>query len=388
MLVRKRSRIFIISTFIFTIFIITLITSTIQLPKQDTYYVQSHKNRLQNLSAKDFKSSATINAVGDILIHSLVYNQAKTANGFDFKPMFSEVKPLLNNADITVANQETMIGGQAIGLSTYPSFNSPFEVVDALQDAGVDLVTIANNHTIDRGEKAIQNAISHYNKIGMLYTGSYQSPEDQKVIRTINKNGITFSFLAYTYGTNGIPIPKDKPYLVNLIDVKNIEQDIKIAKEKSDVIVVSLHFGNEYQRMPSDEQKQLAKNVINLGADIILGSHPHVLQPMEWIQADDGRKGFVIYSLGNFLSGQKSIYREIGGILTLTVNKEVVNGQTKIELVNPEFQSTYVSRSHHYKIVPLSKASQFGLTDASKMINDIHQHMFKLLPNTNVAQAN
>lgn len=385
----KRTRIFGYSTLVLTIILLALVyIDRVTTSENEVYTSQSHSARQQNLTPKDFESSATITAVGDILIHSLVYNSAKTSNGYDFKPMFSEVKPMLETADITVANQETMIGGEKIGLSTYPSFNSPFEVGDALKDSGVDIVTIANNHTIDRGEKAIQNAISHYNKIGLLYTGAYKSPEDQTVIRTIKKNGITFSFLAYTYGTNGIPVPKDKPYLVNLIDLKRIENDIKLAKEKSDVVVVSLHFGNEYQRMPNDEQKHIAQTVINQGADIILGHHPHVLQPMEWIEAKDGRKGFVVYSLGNFLSSQKSIYREIGGILTLTVNKEIENGKTKIEVENPTFQSTYVSRSHRFKIVPLDKASQFGLTNAPSMLNDINQHMYKLLTETKVAQAN
>lgn len=385
----KRIKIIGYSTLILTIILLAVVfIDPFNTPENEVHTIQSHSARQQNLTPKDFESSATITAVGDILIHSLVYNSAKTSNGYDFKPMFSEVKPMLETADITVANQETMIGGEKIGLSTYPSFNSPFEVGDALKDSGVDIVTIANNHTIDRGEIAIQNAISHYNKIGLQYTGAYKSPEDQTVIRTIKKNGITFSFLAYTYGTNGIPVPKDKPYLVNLIDLKRIQNDIKLAKEKSDVVVVSLHFGNEYQRMPSDEQKHIAQTVINQGADIILGHHPHVLQPMEWIEAKDGRKGFVVYSLGNFLSSQKSIYREIGGILTLTVNKEIENGNTKIEVENPTFQSTYVSRSHRFKIVPLDKASQFGLTNAPSMLNDINQHMYKLLPETKVAQAN
>ncbi|MBM6618846.1 CapA family protein [Bacillus suaedaesalsae] len=385
----KRTRLFGYSTLILTIILFGIVfIDQVNTTDHEVYTVKSHSKRTENLSAKDFKSSATLTAVGDILIHSLVYNAAKTSNGYDFKPMFSDVKPMLETADITVANQETMIGGHEIGLSTYPSFNSPFEVGDALKDTGVDIVTIANNHTIDRGEKAIQNAINHYNKIGLPYTGAYSSPEDQTVIRTIKKNGITFSFLAYTYGTNGIPVPKDKPYLVNLIDLKIIEKDIKLAKEQSDVVVVSLHFGNEYQRMPSDEQRNIAKTVIGQGADIILGHHPHVLQPMEWIEAEDGHKGFVIYSLGNFLSSQKSIYREIGGILTLTVNKEIQDGATKIEVENPTFQSTYVSRSHRFKIVPLDKASQFGLANAPKMFTDINDHMYKLLPNTKVAQAN
>jgi poly-gamma-glutamate capsule biosynthesis protein CapA/YwtB (metallophosphatase superfamily) len=387
--VKKRTLFIGISTSLLFIFVtVYLLPFNSQPSTNENYSMKPHTLRQENITSKSFKSSATLTAVGDILIHSLVYNSAKTGNGYDFSPMFLEVKPYLEAADITIANQETMIGGQALGLSTYPRFNSPFEVATALKDTGVDIVSIANNHTFDRGEEAILNAIDFYNKSELLYTGAYSSPEDQNTIRTIQRNGITFSFLAYTYGTNGIPVPKDKQYMVNLLDVTKITQDVKLAKDKSDVVVVSLHFGNEYQRMPSEEQRQIVKEVINQGADIILGHHPHVLQPMEWIDADDGRKGFVIYSLGNFLSGQKSIYREIGGILTLTVHKEINGGKTKINITEPTFQSTYVSKAHRYKIVPLDHASKFGLSDAPSLLNDINLHMHQLLPETKVAPAN
>jgi poly-gamma-glutamate capsule biosynthesis protein CapA/YwtB (metallophosphatase superfamily) len=351
------------------------------------YPIQEHTLKKHSIAAKDFKSSATLTAVGDILIHGLVYNAAKTKNGYDFTPMFSKVKPYLESADLTIANQETMIGGQEMGLSTYPRFNSPYELASALQDSGVDIVSIANNHSIDRGEQAILNATAFYNKIGLPYTGAYHSEEDSQTIRTIKRNGITFSFLAYTYGTNGIPVPKGKPYLVNLLDLSKISNEIKLAKQLSDVVVVSLHFGNEYQRMPSDEQKQIAKDVVNFGADIILGHHPHVLQPMEWIETENGNKGFVAYSLGNFLSSQKSIYREIGGILTLTVHKEVSNGETRITVDQPTFLSTYVSRAHRYKVVPLEEASQYGLTGAATIHQEITQHMDQFLSEKQVAQA-
>lgn len=349
--------------------------------------IQAHELKNQDLSPKDFKSSATLTAIGDILIHSLVYNAAKKNDSYDFTPMFSEVKPYLESSDLTFANQETMIGGKEMGLSTYPLFNSPFELADTLKDTGIDIVSISNNHTLDRGEQAVLNATNYYNKIGLQYTGAYASEEDSKVIRTVKRNGITFSFLAYTYGTNGIPIPKDKPYIVNLIDLPKMTNDIKLAKEISDVVVVSLHFGNEYQRMPSEEQIQIAKHVVGAGADLILGHHPHVLQPMEWVEADNGRKGFVVYSLGNFLSSQKSIYREIGGIFSVAVHKEVTNGETTITLDNPSFMSTYVSRAHNFKVVPLEKAGQYGLAGATGIFNEITQHMNQLLPELKIAQA-
>src|SRR5699024_2358586 len=172
------------------------------------------------------REEITLSAVGDILIHDRVYDDARTEDGFNFRPMLAQVKPFLEEATITVANQETMIGGEEIGLSGYPSFNSPYEVVDALKDAGVDVVSLANNHTLDRGEEAIQNALSYWDSIGMMYTGAYKNEKDRETIRVLEtEENISVAFLAYTYGTNGIEVPEGKEYLVNLIDPKKMKQD-------------------------------------------------------------------------------------------------------------------------------------------------------------------
>ncbi|WP_370512398.1 CapA family protein [Planomicrobium sp. CPCC 101110] len=296
---------------------------------------------------KDLSKTATasLSAIGDVLIHDSVYLDAETESGYDFNPMFAKIKPYLEKSDITVANSESIIGGSEIGVSTYPSFNSPFEVGDALKTAGVDVVTMANNHTLDRGEKAIANAINYWDKIGMTRTGSALSIEESANIATHTENGITFSFLSYTYGTNGIPTPSGKDYLVNRIDKAKIKEDIKRAKAQSDAVVLSLHFGQEYERLPNDEQKKLAKFSAEQGADIILGSHPHVLQPPEWIETADGRKSFVIYSLGNFISHQQDVYRRIGGILHITIEKTVDKDGSEIRLKDPAFTATYVKNT-------------------------------------------
>src|SRR5690554_4409338 len=265
--------------------------------------------------------TATIAAVDDILIHESLNKDAYRDGVYDFKPMFENVKPYLQQADIAFANQETMLGGVELGLSGYPRFNSPLEVGDALVDAGIDVVSIANNHTLDVGEQAILNAIDYYDSTGTVYTGAYKSFEDQETIRTIERNNIVFSFLAYTYGTNGIPVPTGKEYLVNLIEEERMVEEIKKAKEISDVVVLSLHFGNEYELFPNARQKELAEMFTDAGANIILGHHPHVLQPMERVITENGNEAFVAYSLGNFISGQVGIEREIGGILQLEIIK-------------------------------------------------------------------
>lgn len=343
---------------------------------------QNHGNKNSEYEFKPFSTSMTLAAVGDILIHGTVYKDAMTGNGYDFRPMFANVKNLMVQPDLTIANQETIVGGTEIGLSTYPNFNSPFEVADALQDAGVDIVSIANNHTLDRGERAILSATDYFDKIGMMYTGGYRSIDDRNKIRVLNRNGIKITFLSYTYGTNGIPIPSGKDYLVNLIDMPQIKKDLTEAKKISDVIAVSMHWGNEYQRIPSDEQKKLAKELADEGVDIIIGHHPHVLQPMEWIEGKDGHQTFVIYSLGNFLSGQMKNYKDIGGVLQVEIVKEVKSPtETIIRLQKPVFTPTYVTnqRYHNFKIVPLKNAASVGLNNAQAVFQEINEFMHQWL---------
>lgn len=291
--------------------------------------------------------TASLSAVGDILIHGTVYNSAKTDDGYDFDPMFGKVKPYLEKSDITVANSESIIGGAGIGLSSYPSFNSPFEVGDALKNAGVDVVAMANNHTLDRGISAIENAASHWDAIGMMRTGSYLSEEERDQIPIMTVNDITFSFLSYTYGTNGIPTPAGKDYLVNRIDKELIKSDLQHAASHSEVVVLNLHFGDEYQPLPNNYQKDIAHFAAENGADIILGHHPHVLQPPAWIETSDGRQVFVIYSLGNFLSGQNEIPRQIGTIFSIEVEKKIGPDSSELTLKNPSFTNTFVKNKDY-----------------------------------------
>ena len=167
--------------------------------------------------------------------------------------------------------------------------------------------------------------------------GSFLDEQDRQKLRIINKNGIKLAFLSYTYGTNGIPVPTGKDFLVNLINRETMKEEIHQAKKEADVVVMSIHWGNEYQRIPTTEQKDLASFLANEGVDIIFGSHPHVLQPMEWIQTNDGRKTFVIYSLGNFISGQYNDYKDIGGLATIDITKHVSEKGNSIEFSNPFF---------------------------------------------------
>ncbi|GGE49472.1 hypothetical protein GCM10011391_30360 [Pullulanibacillus camelliae] len=348
-----------------------------QSPSPKTIPLQTLPHDIKPPSA--YSSSATLAAVGDVLIHSQVYDQAKTKNGYDFKPMFEKVKPVIQSADIAVANQESMMGGEALGLSTYPAFNSPFEIGDALKDAGFNVVTMANNHTLDHGEKAIKNAIHYWDKIHMVHTGSFLSKKDQNTLCIVKKNNIKFAFLAYTYGTNGIPTPEHKDYLVNRINIPQMKKDIAKAKKSADVIVVALHFGIEYQTMPNTEQKQLVKTLADSGVDIIIGNHPHVLQPVQWVHGKGSHKTFVVYSLGNFISGQDELNRQLGGILKVKVTKTVTKDGKTIAVTNPQFTPTWVDQKN-YQIIPLLYAQDFGLKNEDQLYKQVTAHMKTWVP--------
>jgi len=338
---------------------------------------EDHIKRDILVEGKNYQERVSIAAIGDILIHDTVFLDAATDQGYDFKPMFSHVKDTLTKPDILLANQETILGGVELGLSGYPTFNSPREVGDALIDAGVDIVSTANNHTLDKGENGIQSSMSYLSEVGLPYVGSFKNAEDQQRLRILNHNGVNIAYLSYTYGTNGIPVPEGKDFLVNLIDKAAMKEEIHRAKELADVVVMSIHWGNEYQRTPDSIQKELAHFIVNEGVDVVFGHHPHVLQPMEWIQAEDGRKAFVIYSLGNFLSGQMWDYKDIGGMVSLDIIKKITPEGTTIELANPKFNPTYVSSSgqRNYQVVPLEQAGKYGLEQANSKYQEIMSHM-------------
>jgi len=343
--------------------------------------VKKHKERLFLHSSHSLTEKITIGAIGDILIHQPVYEDAYTSGKYNFNPMLANVKGMLEGPDFVTANQESILGGRKLGISSYPRFNSPQEIADALKSNGVDMVSTANNHSLDKGEQGLLAETAYLNHIGLPYVGSYASQQDKEKIRLVNKNGIKLAFLSYTYGTNGIPIPKGKDYLVNLIDQSKMKNDIQRARKAADIVVMSIHWGNEYQRIPTKAQKELAQFLANEGVDIIFGSHPHVLQPMEWIKTNTTRKTFIVYSLGNFLSGQNGDYKDIGGLATIDIKKNITSSGTKVELSNPAFYPTFVAnqKCHQYRVVPLEKAANYGLSNAAAKYQEIKKHMFQWL---------
>ncbi len=366
----KDKRLKFFKSLIISILILILLTSIILLliskPEQ--------KKENKNIEKEDIKNttSTSLIMVGDNLIHSSIYEEAnRNANyeGYDFKPMYKMIKSIVSNYDIAYYNQETIIGGSEIGLSSYPAFNSPYEVADAMIDAGFNLVSLATNHTLDRGKQAVLNSRNYWNsKENVLAVGSYSSQEERNKIDIRESNGITYTMLNYTYGTNGISVPKDENYLVNIwpmngnnpeedIEYQNYKQqvleDIKRVRDKVDVLLVAMHWGIEYQNMPNAYQKDAAKFLSDNGVDIIIGTHPHVIEPIDYIN-----NTLVIYSLGNFASAHEVVNMDnrVGLMTSLEIEKDLKTN--KITIKNLENELLYMYYTNEYKdflIVPFSK---------------------------------
>lgn len=263
-------------------------------------------------------------AVGDNLIHIEVVQSGLQEDGsYKYDHLYDEIKEVIMAADIAVVNQETILGGESLTYSGYPAFNSPTEIGDALVKAGFDVILHATNHTLDKGLKGVANTFEFWNRYpDITVLGINQSEEDRRTVPIIEKNGIKIAMLNYTYGLNGYKIPDGMPYLVNMIDKKQMEEDIKKAHEEADFIIVFPHWGIEYVYEPIPSQKELVKFYYELGVDLVIGTHPHVIQPVEWITSDNGHNMLVYYSLGNFLSYQKEAPRMLGGIAHVNIVKD------------------------------------------------------------------
>lgn len=250
--------------------------------------------------------------VGDNLIHETVYNDALQDDGtYDFSKMYTNFKKDAKESDIAFINQETVLGGESLGLSGYPTFNSPTEIAKNLEKAGFNLANLATNHCLDRGEQGIANELEAFSNTNIVTDGVYTSQEAFNAIPTFKKKGITFSFLAYTYGTNGIA--PDYDYNVSYLDDDQIKSDVQKAKEISDVVIVSAHWGDENTFEPNDLQKHYAQLFADCGVDVVIGTHPHTIQPVKWIKGSSGNKMLCVYSLGNFIGGMLTTDNAIGG---------------------------------------------------------------------------
>ena len=281
----------------------------------------------------------TLVMVGDILLHTPVAESGLQEDGsYDFSAVFAQMKEEIQVADLALVNQEVILGGAQLGVSGYPAFNAPFELGDALVDAGFDVILHATNHALDKGKSGILNCLSFWqeNYPDTAVLGIHASQEEQQEIYVYEQQGIRIAILNYTYGTNGIPLPGDMPYAVDLLDRERVEADLRKAGELADFVVVCPHWGTEYSLNATKEQEGWAALFAENGADLILGTHPHVIEPIRWVEdgkVSDGENvgesmgpdgTLVYYSLGNFVNwtsgtGAGVANRMVGGMAEVTI---------------------------------------------------------------------
>lgn len=280
------------------------------------------------------------------------YNAIEGGRQYNFKPTFENVAAKINEADISFINQETLMCGEDYGITFYPTFNSPQDLGYDLVDLGFDVVGIANNHMLDKGSAGLAETIKFWKNQDVLMIGGYEDEADYNNIRVMEKNGIKIAFVSYTYGTNGITKNPASPLVIPYIEDQVIISQIEAAKSVSDFIMVSVHWGNEDQFMYNEEQKRVSQLMADYGADAIIGHHPHVIQPIEWLTGREGNKTLCVYSLGNFAAEQAYQYNMVGGMIEFDI-VQIDDGKPYLENVifNPtvfHFNKNLMSNRIYY----------------------------------------
>lgn len=285
-------------------------------------------NAAANLSAVPTQLSVLM--VGDILLHTPVAESGLQEDGiYDFAPLFANTADVISEADVALVNQEVIIGGEELGVSGYPCFNAPYALGDDLVDAGFDVICHATNHALDKGKKGLLNCVDFWqtNYLDIEVLGIHESQESQDEILYIEQNDIAVAILNYTYGTNGIAMPSDMPYAVDMLEKVAVIAAIQEAEANADFTIVCPHWGTEYQLSPSAYQKDWTQIFLENGVDLVLGTHPHVIEPIEMLTNEDtGEDMLVYYSLGNFVnwtssSGEGIANRMVGGMATVNLEK-------------------------------------------------------------------
>jgi poly-gamma-glutamate capsule biosynthesis protein CapA/YwtB (metallophosphatase superfamily) len=329
------------------------------------------------------KRSIRLIAAGDLLIHDACIQSAYSDadKSYNFKPMFQYVKNCILGSDIAICNLETTISGIDHGYKGYPEFNAPEELLDAVADCGFTIVSTANNHAVDYGENGILATIDAIHKRSLLASGTSNSAEPSSRNIVLDFEFVKVGINSYTYGTNEHPVPPDKKWLINMIDFDLIKSDIANMRTRgADIIVVGLHAGEEYLTMPDRDQVTYVKMLRDLGVDIILGNHPHIVQPSI---EDPSGKFFIIYSIGNFLSNQRDQLRDTGVILDI----EITETSNKWSIRRVKYHPTYVHRweqngKFEFRIIPLDKYQEIGrelpnfpFDKAETMLRHVYNHL-------------
>ena len=293
----------------------------------------------------------TIVAVGDNLYHATMIREGEKG---DYESAYSEIRSLIKEADIAFINQETLLAGEDFGFSGYPLFNSPQNLGRAIAGVGFNVVNHATNHIMDKGEKAVLATMDFWDSIPQVkILGIHRSEEQRTLPVLVTKNNITVGFLSYTYGTNGIPIPPGKPYLVSLINTEIMAREINALRPLCDFLVVSMHWGEEYRHDYNKNQEKLAAFLAEHRVDLVIGHHPHVIQPIEYIPRPDGGSMLCFYSLGNFLSAQTQSPTLLGAMAFIRIKKDnegnlLISDAGAIPLVT-HYEAGYTN----FKVYPL-----------------------------------
>ena len=348
------------------LFLLFKLSSVLHEPKKE----EISDGKKSNTTILNEPSTIHMAVIGDVMSHATNFKNAYSTStkDYDFSNVFKNIKSKISDADVAIGNLETTFAGPDRGYSGYPTFNTPDALAYNLKDLGIDILSTANNHCMDKGYSGLTSTLDILDKVKIEHAGTSRSEEEQNVILIKEVNGIKIAFLSYTYGTNGITVPSDKKYAVNMIDKELIKKHINSAKEQNvDLICVNMHWGIEYQLKENKEQDSLADFLFENGVDCIFGSHPHVLQPMEkrTITLEDGttKDGFVIYSLGNFMSGQIYAHTKSTVILDIQVTK---NSEDKISIDSINYTPVYL----YDKGAGAKARTRYTLYDLEKSISD------------------
>ncbi|MDF2962347.1 MAG: hypothetical protein K0S39_4082 [Paenibacillus sp.] len=305
-------------------------------------------------------------AVGDILMSTSLIESSKIANHrperYDFSPIFQHAAPILQDADLTIGNLEIPLAGREQNYTRrhprtgFFTFNCPDELAPCLKNVGFDVLTTANNHCLDRGFAGLCRTLNVLDQWELSHTGTYRTKNEANSYFLKDVNGIKVGILAYSKSTNKISIPDDKKWCVNLIDEGKMIRDLQEVKKHADLVIVCVHFGREYRHMPSGKQKQIVRMLFNHGANIVLGSHPHVIQPSIFVN----NKKFAMYSLGNFISTtlNKNVFTRNGVLAQLTITKDA-EGEIQISGVNyiPSWVKIRSAKKNGYQVIPVADAT-------------------------------
>ena len=375
-------------------------TSDTQNKAEETNPAQEEPETVPEPEPEPEVYTAKITATGDLMVHDkqLLDAYNNQTDTYDFNFAFAKVAPLLSRADYTIGNLETTLAGLGTrGYTGYPEFNTPDSFAQALKNAGFDFLTTANNHSYDRRYDGLVQTLQVLDELGFGHAGTYSSAEAQNEVFMTEINNISFAIVSFTYGTNGIPVPEDKDYSINLLTEEVVKRELQEAKSLNPDIIIALpHMGNEYELIPNEQFVKWADLMFAEGADIVLASHPHVLQPVEYKYVTDEngeqRKVFVAYSLGNFISSQRTEPREAGVMLHLDFTK--IEGQ-KTELTNVSYTPTWVqyrdrAGNYHIRVLPIydvlqdveAASEKYDLVAADiERMKRVHQEIGKTLLN-------